>query len=259
MTLPTFLIVGPQKCGTTALHEYLIQHVDIFMYNDGFRETHFFDSNYVDDIRKLEKYFSKAVCDVIGSQDPAYFHIPEVPNRIKSMIPDVKLIFIFRDPVKRAYSHYWANRRYCREKLSFKDAIEQEDNRVSNDNFTFAYKSIGEYDRIMKRWLKVFSKDQILVLFSEDLVKKKEETLRRVCEFIGVKYCEFKDIEGNKGGAPRCWVLGQVCRVCVYLKWYRLRTLFMGWNTMEGFPEMDVYVKKYLENYFGDWKDRLRL
>ncbi|RLF35719.1 MAG: sulfotransferase, partial [Thermoplasmata archaeon] len=104
--LPNFVIAGPPKSGTTSLLFYLERHPDVFVIN----EPHFFSRNYEKGIEWYESLFEKHKKEkAVGEKSPSYFFDPKVPLRIKKHIPDVKLIFIFRDPIKRAYSEYWHN------------------------------------------------------------------------------------------------------------------------------------------------------
>src|SRR5262245_33715274 len=103
MTLPNFLIVGAMKCGTSTLLGYLRQHREIYIAR---REVHFFDrdSQYRLGIEWYEKQFgSSPQHRAVGEKTPAYCFVPEAAKRIHRHLPDVKLIWIFRDPVARAY------------------------------------------------------------------------------------------------------------------------------------------------------------
>jgi len=252
-----FIIIGPQKTGSSALHNYFSQHTEIAMSSSTNKETHFFDNKYKKGKEYLEKFFIGKENFVKGTQDPSYFHYPDVPWKIQKMFPNIKLIILIRDPIKRAYSHYWANRRYCRETLSFYEAIENEVDRVKNNDYTFAYKLISLYPPIISDWLRYFSRKQLFIMRSSDLRDKPQETLRKVCKFLNISMFTFEKVEGNRGGAPRNMVLGQCARVCAYLDIEPLRNMLMKWNTKNGFPVMDDKSKKYLENYFEGWEEQL--
>ena len=108
--IPSFFVVGAQKAGTTALHHYLARHPDIFL--PKIKETHFFNDGHGEWHRGfnyyLQKYFSsRNEKKLAGEIDPEYLFFPETAGRIAAHIPNAKLIFIFREPVSRAYSHYW--------------------------------------------------------------------------------------------------------------------------------------------------------
>lgn len=66
----------------------------------------------------------------IGEKTPYYMYHPKVPERMNEIIPEAQLIFILRNPVDRAYSHYWHEVRKGRERFSFEGAIEKEEKRI---------------------------------------------------------------------------------------------------------------------------------
>jgi hypothetical protein len=130
--LPKFIIGGGMKCGTTTLHWLLNQHKDIFIPGSAEEEPHFFT---IDDIEQNPDFFLKSkkgwhcfdyeknfneylewylnffkaakTGQIIGEDCVSYLSSKKAPVRILSLIPDIKLIFILRDPVQRTYSQYW--------------------------------------------------------------------------------------------------------------------------------------------------------
>src|SRR5262245_2521823 len=123
MTLPTFLIDGPLKCGTSTLLGYMRQHREIHIAP---RELHFFDRElkYRHGIDWDEDQFAAGPQHrAVGEKTPGYSFVPKAAERIHHHLPNVKLIWIFRDPVARAYSNYWHFLRRGRERASFADAI----------------------------------------------------------------------------------------------------------------------------------------
>jgi len=113
--LPNFLVIGVEKGGTTWLHAQLKKHPEIFLPQS--KEIHFFNK-YNSNLIKHD-YFQLGINwyadffkqykgqKVIGEVTPMYICDPEAPLRIQQTLPNVKLIAILRDPVRRAYSHYW--------------------------------------------------------------------------------------------------------------------------------------------------------
>ncbi|MEX2132610.1 MAG: sulfotransferase domain-containing protein, partial [Acidimicrobiia bacterium] len=120
--LPTFLIAGAMRCGTTSLNAYLREHDEITVGQP--KEVHFFDQNYERGIDWYLQHFPGSdTAKAIGEATPAYLYFPEVAERIATTLPDVKILLLLRDPVDRAHSHYWHNRSVGREKLEFAEAI----------------------------------------------------------------------------------------------------------------------------------------
>lgn len=255
--LPNFLIVGPPKCGTTSLQIYLSQHKEIFIPNPG-KEIHFFDENYEKGIKWYEKFFESVKKEeAIGEKSPSYFFHPEAPKRIKKHIPNAKIIFIFRNPVDRAYSHYWHNVRAAGENMSFEGAIKREINGETKNNAS-KYLEIGKYVVHLRRWEKYFPKSQMFFMVMEDL---NIENIKKLLKFLGVDedlyIKEFKKY--NIGGAPRSKILSKVSQHPVikkipYLSDFINRVI----NMRRGkYPPMKVATRRYLLNYFEPYNREL--
>src|ERR1051326_983405 len=115
--LPTFLIIGAGRSGTTSLARYLGSHPHVFMARA--KEMHFFDS----DSKTREWYrprFAEARRQTaVGEATPNYLYEPAAIKRMAAIVPEARLIAILRDPVDRAYSHYWQNRSLGKETMTF--------------------------------------------------------------------------------------------------------------------------------------------
>ena len=122
MTKPNFLIIGAQRCGTTSLYNYLIQHPQIVPSSK--KEVHFFDLNFHLGQSWYEKHFPEVSDNILtGEASPYYIFHPLCPKRIFDYDPSVKLIVILRNPIDRAYSHYRHIVRLGHEPLKFEDAL----------------------------------------------------------------------------------------------------------------------------------------
>ncbi len=190
--LPNFLGVGAQKSGTTTLYDILKNHPDIYLPRH--KEAHFFDSDrkYKKGLSFYEKrYFSEWNGEsAVGEITPIYMYLEYVPKRIyESLGPDVKLIFILRNPVDRAYSHYWMTYRRGLENESFEKAIELEAKRLKDggrSKYDYSYVSRGMYAKQIKNFLRYFSMDNFLILIFEDFVKDIPGFYQKICRFLGV-------------------------------------------------------------------------
>jgi hypothetical protein len=183
--LPHFLIVGAMKAGTTTLRHYLQGVEQVWIYPG---EVRFFsqDRKYAQGLGWYESLFEQAAGKaVIGEKSPAYSFQPRVPQRIHSCLPDVKLIWLFREPVARTYSHYWHSAIRGKERLSFQTAVAREDERVRH-NLLRGYKRRSRYAEQVSRYLQFFPKEQMLFLLFEELVKEPAAVLNRVLEFLEV-------------------------------------------------------------------------
>ncbi|MEX0719992.1 MAG: sulfotransferase domain-containing protein [Balneolaceae bacterium] len=164
MKLPDFIIVGTMKSGTSTLGHYLRQHKNIFMPKD---EVYFFDATggYKDRWEKGIDWYREQFKDadenqIVGEKTPTYCYLVEVPERIYELLPEVKLIWIFRKPFDRAYSNYWHAVRNGGEKESFEYAEEDEQDRIK-ENIWNGYLQRSNYIKQVENYLKYFSLDQM--------------------------------------------------------------------------------------------------
>ncbi|RNI13582.1 hypothetical protein EFE41_03125 [Methanohalophilus portucalensis FDF-1] len=162
MNDPDFIICGAQKAGTTSLLRYLRSHPEIFMPN---KEVHFFDRNYLKGLEWYKSQFAdnSVSIKVYGEKCPEYMYLENVPERIYQNFPNIKLIFILRNPLERAYSGYWHEVKNGRENLPFEKAIKKEEERLKSEEayckIHCSYIDRGKYIEQLKRFEYYFSKD----------------------------------------------------------------------------------------------------
>lgn len=179
--LPDFLIIGASKAGSTSLHFYLDQHPEISMSYP--KETNFFTRE--DYIEALDWYTS-CFADrpgLRGEASPKYATFPKfkhVPERIFALVPQVKLIYIVRDPVERAESHYY--HRYFNRTES--RGIEEVFSEL--DDLEDPLVAVSMYGMQLEQYLEFFPLSQILILDNRDLRNDRELTMRSVFSFLGV-------------------------------------------------------------------------
>ena len=101
---PSFLIIGAQKSGTSALHHYLSQHQDIL--SPLKKELHYFDNRQLNPISDYLKQFPKNYFSrkISFESTPRYLYFPGTAKKISSFNPKMKFIILIRNPAKRAYS-----------------------------------------------------------------------------------------------------------------------------------------------------------
>lgn len=186
--LPTYLIAGAMRSGTTSLNAYLREHPDVFVAR--LKEVHFFDENYHRGVEWYQEHFVDAGDSIaVGEASPAYLYFPEVAERIANTLPEVKILVLLRDPVTRAHSHYWHNRSVGRERLTFEEALEAENSRVSRsdrDRARYSYADRGNYARQLENMLRHIPREQILVQTFDELKTDPVTLYKRTCGFIGV-------------------------------------------------------------------------
>ena len=181
--LPDFLMIGASKAGTSSLHHYLGQHPEISM--SWPKETNFFTRADYDDKDALDWYescFSDAP-GLRGESSPKYTNFPtfkHVPERISSLIPQVKLIYLVRDPIDRCESHYY--HRYFNRSES--RGIEQVFSELDDPDEPLI--AVSKYGMQLEQYLGAFDMAQIMVVDNHDLRVARDETMSAVFAFLGV-------------------------------------------------------------------------
>ena len=112
---------------------------------------------------------------ITGEATPYYLFDPPVAKRMAEIVPKARLIALLRNPIDRAYSHYQMQVKRGTEPRSFEEAIEQQHS---------SYVSRGIYVDQLLRWFEFFSKEQMLILKSEDFFERPVETLKVVLTFL---------------------------------------------------------------------------
>jgi len=196
--LPDFLVIGAQKAGTTALYAYLRWHPAIL--GPFWKEVSFFDRHWW----RGEAWYRgqlpfRTEGRLVGEASPSYVFHPLAPERVYSLVPDVRLIVLVREPAERAYSHYQHEVALGREPLSFEDALDTEDERLrgevdrlradprafSREWWDHAYAARGLYADQIERWLEFFPREQVLIVTTEELGERPAETYASVLAFLG--------------------------------------------------------------------------
>ena len=196
--LPDFLVIGAQKAGTTALYAYLRWHPQIT--GPFWKEISFFDRHWW----RGEAWYRgqlplRGEGKLVGEASPSYVFHPLGPERVHSLVPNVRLIVLVREPAERAYSHYQHEVALGREPLSFEDALEAECERLDGEVerlqadprafsrawWDHAYVERGLYADQLERWFGAFPREQVLVLTTDELGARPAETYATVLEFVG--------------------------------------------------------------------------
>lgn len=175
--LPNYLVIGASRCGTSWLARNLRVHPEIYLPND--KELHYFDRHYEKGIAWYENYFRNCTELAIGEATPAYFYNPAIPELIYQTLPDVKLIVSLRNPIDRAYSHYW----YCyTDRKIKKDDASFEEQLIKNPRLI----EEGLYTRCLHRYFDLFPKDKILIMRYEEIKTNPERYMSTVYMFLEV-------------------------------------------------------------------------
>jgi hypothetical protein len=220
MAAPHFVCIGAHKAGTTWLYENLKRHPAVWL--PPIKELHYFDgmpglpkvaqrlneaikevveTGRIADPAKLDlmrKYvlaqpkdfawycslFEPAGERLTGDMTPAYSTLPPaVVGKIRELLPDCRVIFIMRNPIERAWSHFRSNAEKAKLDIAAVglDIIRRQ---VDSPNSQLR----TAYMRTVETWEQCFPRDRILYLFYDDLVADRDSFLATVCRFLGLPF-----------------------------------------------------------------------
>ena len=152
LKLPNFLGVGTQKGGTTTLHELLSNHSKVYV--PPAKEIHYFDQEIQKSQNWYARHFESAKKDQkCGEITPYYLFHPEAPKRIKTVVPNARLIVLLRDPVERAISQIVHAKSRGFEELDIENAIAAEESRMNS----------GDLLKIQRNMIKKVAGGQLLL------------------------------------------------------------------------------------------------
>lgn len=190
--LPSFLIVGTQRGGTTALHSYLCAHP--FVRRPTRKEIHYFDRLYFLGNRWYKAHFPGNEEDrdwITGEATADYLYESAVPERVFRVLQAPKIIVLLRDPVDRAYSAWSLMHRRGRDPRSFSEAVGDEllftNDRPRTRPFIrgpLAYLARGLYRDQLVRWGEFFDLSKMLILRSEDLLRDPITVYGQTLEYL---------------------------------------------------------------------------
>lgn len=186
--LPTFLIIGAMKCGTTALHRLVGHHPRVAV--SAPKELNFFfgtdppaaAGRWVtgNHWRGLDWYAGHFPADapVRGEASPGYTSPshPHVAERVAALLPDVRLVYLVRDPVERAVSQHRHHRRDGAEHRPLREALLDPASQ---------YLARSRYHERLRPFLDRFPRDHILIVATEDLRARPSAAVGRVLRFLG--------------------------------------------------------------------------
>ncbi|UCC53450.1 MAG: sulfotransferase [Anaerolineaceae bacterium] len=269
MTMPTFLIIGAMKSGTTTLYRLLEQHPEIYMssvkepnffayiggrpkraYPSGLRYPEWIIDSSDAASRAMEMRVNAASFTTLtaykrlwqdvskaqkGEASVLYLYLPHVAKSIARIKPDMKLIVILRNPVDRAFSHFQMARRIGREPIdSFAEAMEAEQARLEQNYDPFwHYRNFGYYYQQLERYFKFFDRSQIMIILNEDLRRQSDSVYARLLHFLTVD-CSFKpgpEKEFGVGGVPRSQRLYEFLNQSSAIKAWSKRVLPTKYHT----------------------------
>lgn len=223
-----FFCIGAQKAGTTLLHDILLQHPDVYLPPD--KEAHFFDVNerFKKGIDFYETFFETYSGEkVIGNINPnLQIELRSIDRIIDIYGTDIKIIFLLRNPIRRAYSHYLMSKKRGFECLSFKEALVQEKNRIETPQLHkgyytkekghfeknhLGYIQRGLYSKTIEYLQEKFTENNLRFILFEDFIKDKQKITLEILEFLDLdKNFNFDlNLKSNPAQKPKSYRLSK--------------------------------------------------
>jgi hypothetical protein len=220
MTLPTFIMIGAPKAGTTSYFHYLDEHPEIYMFPE--KHTNFFcyddalnwrwtdegkrpsmDEFHAKSIEEYEAGFAGATDEIaIGEVSEKYIRCPTAPQRIRECIPDVKLVASLRNPVDRAFSNYLMWARFGKNMKSLDEELSPETNPIKG----------GRYFHRMKRYYDLFPRDQIKVYIFDELKTDPVKVMQDLYAYLGVDptFTPNTAVRHNRAAVPKVRIVSRI-------------------------------------------------
>lgn len=195
--LPKFLVIGPQKTGTTALYTFLSMHPNISANIPNpitFEEIQFFNGrNYYKGLEWYMNFFpltNGSSAQYFFEKSATYFDGDVVPRRSHALLPAAKIITILISPAKRAYSWYQHMRSHndlMSLNFTFHDVI------TANDTAPKHLRDLrnrclnpGKYSQHLERWLSFYPQQQIHIVDGDQLRSNPILVMDQVQKFLKI-------------------------------------------------------------------------
>jgi hypothetical protein len=285
MSCPNLFIIGMPKCGTTALAAYLQKHPDVLMSIP--KEPNYFDAFY--DEMSLDEYCHKIFRNysgqkILGEATPGYLSAPWALERLSEHFPKAKYIALLRNPIDRAYSHWWMYYSRAMEPLNFEAAInvcmEQTNlGQLTKENYKKLiisskrggtlqqrfYLEDGYYAKFISNFFKYFDPEQLLIIKMEDFNRDAPAVMEQVYHFLGISAYREQNIEKHNeaysGGARRIFKIVKGLGLTRFtqsipesIRTQIKKVLSKGGNTK---PTLDPKMRARLSEHFAPYNQEL--
>ena len=264
--LPNYVIVGAMKCGTTSLALYLGAHPQAYMVPE--KELRFFDDHYDRGLDWYAGCFAPLAGErAVGEASPTYLFEPHALERMAHDLPDARAIALLREPVDRAYSHYWHWAGRMGETRSFEDAVAAELAQGRPDTSArwdperpqgYHYLARSRYLPQLRRLHEHYPPERVQVHFFEDLEARPVETFQATCRFLGIDPEQVPDSVGEVANSYRyyhpAWLWGIFVRVRIgrFLPGRVAGRLYRAMvREAEPYPPLEPALRERLRAYFA--------
>ena len=242
MPLPTFVIAGAQKCGTSSLVATLRRHPQVHMARP--KELHFFDRKRGQGLDWYAEQFTPKGRQVQwGEASPTYVYEEVARRAMCEGLPDAKFVVILRDPAKRAYSHFWHSKRLGFDDVeTFEEALDLEPQRMASgerkQRMRFSYLDRGHYVEQLEDLYARHDPSLVHVMLLDDLAGDRVPALARLMEFLGIDPSYASSIKEQHTNKYRVGERG-------------------GEQVVVSYPPLATETRARMVEHFRPWNDRL--
>lgn len=204
---PTLIGIGAQKCASSWVHAVLGAHPQIGVSDP--KELDFFSYYFDRGYHWYEAFFQAMThCRARVEVSPSYFYDPRSPERLWAYNPDMRILVMLRDPIKRIWSNHLHE--VIKGHIGAHDLVYGLENNPT-------YIDQSDYLRHLSAWMDVFPRAQIKVILAEDIAQHRSELVRDIYQFAGVDPSFHSDItreRRNVSDIPRFGWLRRGLRSC---------------------------------------------
>ncbi|WP_342597146.1 sulfotransferase domain-containing protein [Cyanobacterium aponinum UTEX 3222] len=220
MIIPHFVGIGPQKTGSTWLHEVLLQH-DSIVLPRGVKETMFFDCYYNKGLDWYINWFSIGNIEKqkIGEIAPTYFDHLSTINRIYCLNPQCKILISIRNPIAKAISLHHHHLNKGRVSPLFSEAVEKMPEIITS----------GHYSKYIPTWMDKFGERQIKLIFLDDIQHNPEKVWQDLCSFLEISRIPLPSIANQAINEKKMskfpWLAKLASATAIKMREYKMHNL----------------------------------
>jgi len=264
--LPNVIIIGAQKCATTSMHYYLNLHPQAVMSHP--KELNYFinEHNFSKGLEWYQSHFLKPAI-ILGEASPLYTNYPEyrgVANKMYSLLPKAKLLYMVRDPIRRIYSNYVHNYADHLENQTFRDVLAKFRSNPYIDR--------SRYFMQLEQFRMYYPPQNILVVAVEDLMCRPRVVMKKIFRFLNIDHTfysrRFNILLHRLKFKRRKTTLGQhlmnlkaaklLMLLPVELQGLLEKLIFFPFSTKIPFPQVPPETIEALKEYLTDDTNQLR-
>ncbi len=255
--LPTFVIAGAMRSGTTALARWLGAHPEVFMAPG--KELHFFDSTKPKTLAAYRREFSGWQGQAaIGEATPNYLFADGAMARLAATVPGVRVVVSLRDPVERAYSHYWARASRSIESRSFAEVVAAEQaeparpvGSAMGQGSSAHLLARGLYLDQLTEALRHLRRADLHVVLFDEVEAEPGPTFAGICTFVGVDASVRPDDVGRPANAYRRYRSERMRRLTRRLPSPAADLVGHLNSQAVAYPPLDPGLRRELQEWFG--------